>query len=394
VERLCQSCSDWQIWQERDLPPEAWEILKKEKFFGMIIPKEYGGLGFSAMAHSEVIMKLASRSVPLCVTAMVPNSLGPAELIAHYGTDDQKQRLLPKLATGEEIPCFALTEPQAGSDAGAIQAYGTLFKGSDGRLKLKLYWKKRWITLAAISTIMGMAFRLRDPENFLGQGEDVGITCALVPTKTPGVVVGQRHDPLGVPFYNCPTEGNEVVVDAEEAIIGGVKNAGKGWKMLMESLAAGRGISLPAQSTGNGKFALRVTTNHSVIRKQFGMSIGEFRGIHEPLARIAGYTYILEAARVFTCGALDQGIKPPVITAMLKYCSTELMRKAVIDSMDVLGGQGISRGPRNAMATTYISAPIGITVEGANILTRTLIVFGQGALRAHPYAYQEVVTLE
>jgi acyl-CoA dehydrogenase len=394
VERLCESCSDWQIWQERDLPPEAWSILKKEKFFGMIIPKEYGGLGFSALAHSEVIMKLASRSVPLCVTAMVPNSLGPAELLVHYGTDEQKNRLLPRLATGDEIPCFALTEPQAGSDAGAIQSYGILFKGNDGRLKLKLHWKKRWITLAAISTVMGLAFRLRDPENLLGQGEDVGITCALIPSSTPGVVLGQRHDPLGVPFYNCPTEGNDVVVDAEESIIGGVKNAGKGWKMLMESLAAGRGISLPAQSTGNGKFALRATTNHAVIRKQFGMSIGEFRGIHEALARIAGYTYILEAARIFTCGALDQGIKPPVITAMLKYCSTELMRKAVIDSMDVLGGQGISRGPRNAMATTYISAPIGITVEGANILTRTLMVFGQGALRAHPYAYHEVATLE
>lgn len=393
VEELCQSLSDWQVWQDRDLPPKTWEILKREKFFGMIIPKEYGGLGFSALAHSEVIMKLATRSIPLCVTAMVPNSLGPAELLVHYGTDPQKQKLLPKLATGEEIPCFALTEPNAGSDAGAIQSYGILFK-ENGRLKVRLTWKKRWITLAAISTTMGLAFRLRDPENHLGKGENVGITCALIPSDTPGVVLGRRHDPLGVPFYNCPTEGKDVVVDAEESIIGGIKNAGGGWKMLMESLAAGRGISLPAQATGNGKMALRVTSNHAVIRKQFGMSIGEFRGVQEPLARIAGYTYLLDAARIFTCGALDQGIKPPVVTAMLKFISTELMRQALMDSMDVLGGQGISRGPLNQMAHTYISAPIGITVEGANILTRTLMVFGQGALRAHPYAYQEVVSLE
>ncbi len=394
VNELCNACDDWKIWKTRELSDEAWDIIRREKFFGMIIPKEYGGLGFSALAHSQVIMKLASRSTAACVTVMVPNSLGPAELLIHYGTDEQKKDLLPKLATGEEIPCFALTEPTAGSDAGAITSNGILFKGDDGRLKINLNWKKRWITLAAISTTVGLAFKLRDPDNLLGKGENLGITCALIPGSTKGVVLGRRHDPLGVPFYNCPTEGHDVIVDAEQCIVGGVKNAGKGWSMLMDCLSAGRGISLPAQSAGVGKLCNRTASNHATIRKQFGMSIGKFEGIEEPLSRIAGYNYLLEAARKFTCGALDKGIKPPVITAMLKYQSTELMRKALTDSMDVVAGAAISRGPRNLLANNYIAAPIGITVEGANILTRTLMIFGQGALRAHPYAYQEVATLE
>jgi acyl-CoA dehydrogenase len=393
VERLCAAVNDWRVWKERELPPEAWEILKKERFFGMIIPKEYGGLGFSALAHGEVIMKLATHSLPLCITAMVPNSLGPAELLIHYGTEEQKKRLLPRLATGEEIPCFALTEPEAGSDAGSIQAGGVLFRGEDGKLYIRLNWNKRWITLAAISTILGLAFRLYDPENLLGRGADVGITCALIPSNTKGVVLGRRHDPLGVPFYNCPTQGHDVVVSVD-AIVGGVNGAGKGWKMLMECLAAGRGISLPGQSAGTAKLIARLASAHASIRKQFGVPIGQFEGIEEPLARIAAYNYLVEAMRRLTCGALDQGIKPPVVTAIAKYNSTELVRRIIIDGMDIQGGQGISRGPRNIMAHNHIASPIPITVEGANIMTRTLIIFGQGALRAHPYVYQEVRAVE
>ena len=389
VNRLCQSIDDWELWESRDIQPATWEIIKKEKFLGMIIPKEYGGLGFSALAHSEVIMKLASRSIPACISVMVPNSLGPAELLAHYGTEDQKRRLLPRLASGDEIPCFALTEPQAGSDAGSITSSGVLFKGEDGKLYIRLNWNKRYITLAAISTLLGLAFKLRDPNNLLGKGEDVGITCALIPTNTPGVVVGRRHDPLGVPFYNCPTQGKDVVVPAD-FIVGGPESAGKGWRMLTECLAAGRGISLPAQSVGGSKMITRVISAYASIRKQFGTPIGKFEGIEEPIARIAGFNYLLEAMRLYTVGALDKGTKPSVVTAMVKYNATEISRKVINDGMDISGGSGISRGPKNLLAHLYIATPIGITVEGANILTRTLIVFGQGALRAHPYAFAEV----
>ncbi|HYC89190.1 MAG TPA: acyl-CoA dehydrogenase [Thermoanaerobaculia bacterium] len=389
VEELCRVVDDWEVWEERELPQAAWDIIRREKFLGMIIPKEYGGLGFSAFAHSEVIQKLATRSIPLCITVMVPNSLGPAELLAHYGTDEQKRRLLPKLATGEEIPCFALTEPGAGSDAGGITSSGTVFKGDDGKLYLRLNWNKRYITLAAISTLLGLAFKLRDPENLLGRGEDLGITCALVPTDVPGVVIGRRHDPLGTPFYNCPTQGHDVVVPVD-AIIGGPEWAGKGWRMLTESLAAGRGVSLPAQSAGGTKLGARVVSAYASVRKQFGLPIGKFEGIEEPVARIAGYNYLLEAMRKFTLGAIDQGSKPAVVTAMAKYNATEIGRKIINDAMDVAGGSGISRGPRNLLAHYYIATPIGITVEGANILTRTLIIFGQGALRAHPFALKEV----
>jgi acyl-CoA dehydrogenase len=389
VERLCSVIDDWAVSQNREIPKEAWDIIKKERFLGMIIPKEYGGLGFSALAHSQVIHKISSRSIATAITVMVPNSLGPAELLIHYGTEEQKNRLLPKLATGEELPCFALTEPNAGSDAGSITSSGTLFKGNDGKLYIKANWNKRWITLAAISTTLGLAFRLRDPNNLLGKGEDIGITAALIPTSTPGVIIGRRHDPLGVPFYNCPTQGNDVVFPID-FVVGGVDGCGKGWGMLMDCLAAGRGISLPAQSAGGTKLITRVVSAHASIRKQFGVPIGRFEGIEEPLARIAGFNYILEAMRRYTLGALDKGIKPAVITAMAKYNSTEIGRKAVNDAMDILGGAAISRGPRNLIASQYSATPIGITVEGANILTRTLIIFGQGALRAHPYAFKEV----
>jgi acyl-CoA dehydrogenase len=389
VEELCSVLDDWDIWERRELPKPAWDIIKRERFLGMIIPKEYGGLGFTALAHSEVIMKLASRSIPACITVMVPNSLGPAELLVHYGTDEQKKRLLPRLASGEEVPCFALTEPGAGSDAGSITSNGTVFKGADGKLYLRLNWSKRYITLAAISTLLGLAFKLRDPENLLGKGEDAGITCALIPTDTPGVVIGRRHDPLSVPFYNCPTQGHDVVVPID-AVVGGVDGCGIGWRMLTESLAAGRGISLPAQSVGGAKLVTRAISAYASIRKQFGLSVGKFEGIEEPLARIAGFNYILEAMRRYTVGAIDKGIKPAVVTAMAKYNSTEIGRKIVNDGMDIQGGAGISRGPRNLLAHIYMATPIGITVEGANILTRTLIIFGQGALRAHPYALKEV----
>jgi len=389
VEELCKMLDHWKIWKSREIPKEAFEYIKKQKFLGMIIPKEYGGLGFSALAHSEVIMKLSSRSLPTAITVMVPNSLGPAELLVHYGTDAQKKYYLPRLAIGEEIPCFGLTEPTAGSDAGSITSSGTLFRGEDGKLYIRLNWNKRWITLAAISTCIGLAFRLRDPENLLGQGADVGITCALIPSTTPGVVIGRRHDPLNTPFYNCPTQGKDVVVPLD-AVVGGKDGCGKGWLMLTECLAAGRGISLPAQATGGSKLAARVVSAHSVIRRQFGVSIGKFEGVEEPLARIGAGTYMLEAMRRYTLGALDQGLKPSVITAIQKYYSTEMGRRGINDAMDIMGGAGISMGPRNLLAEIYIATPIGITVEGANIMTRTLIIFGQGALRAHPFAYAEV----
>jgi acyl-CoA dehydrogenase len=375
------------------MPAELWDFVKKNKFFGLIIPREYDGLGFSASGHSAVVAKLMSRSVPLGITVMVPNSLGPAELILHYGTQEQKDHYLPRLARGEEVPCFALTEPGAGSDAGAMTSSGEVFKGDDGNLYIRLNWGKRYITLAAVATILGLAFKLKDPENLLGKGRDPGITCALIPTDTPGVQLGHRHDPLGVPFYNCPTEGHDVVIPVA-AIIGGAAEAGNGWRMLMESLAVGRGISLPATSTGNAKLTSRVVGAYARVRKQFGLAIGKFEGIAEALARIGAFTYLLEAARHYTCSGLDSGEKPAVVTAIAKYNFTELGRKVVNDGMDVLGGAAISRGPRNLLADIYTSIPISITVEGANILTRTLMIFGQGAIRCHPYALKEINALQ
>jgi len=389
VETVCQMIDPWEVSRTRDLPQDVWEYIKREKFLGMIIPKKYGGLEFSAYAHSCVIAKLASRSISLAITVMVPNSLGPGELLTHYGTTAQKDYYLPRLAIGEDIPCFALTEPTAGSDAGAIGATGTVFKGKDGQLYIELNWTKRWITLAAISTVMGVAFKLKDPENLLESGRDLGITCALIPSNTPGVVLGKRHDPLDIPFYNCPTQGKKVIVPID-AIIGGKEGAGKGWRMLMESLSAGRGISLPSNSAGGAKMVSRTVGAFSVIRQQFGMSIGKFEGVQEALARIAGFTYILDASRTFTCGALDRGAKPAVVTAIAKYHSTELFRRVINDGMDIMGGAAISEGPKNVLATSYKATPIGITVEGANILTRTLMIFGQGAIRCHPFVLKEI----
>ncbi len=393
VEQLCAMADDYQIWKDGDMPKEMWAFTKKHGFLGLIIPKEYGGLGFSALGHSAVIAKLSTKSLAASISVMVPNSLGPAELLLHYGTDEQKKKFLPKLASGEEIPAFGLTEPNAGSDAGAIAASGEVFKGEDGKLYIKLNWNKRYITLAAIATTLGLAFKLRDPQNFLGKGVDIGITCALVPTNLPGVINDRRHDPLGVPFFNCPTQGKDVIISIDQ-VIGGAEWAGRGWQMLMECLAAGRGISLPAQATGGLKYVYRVCSAHAKVRKQFGLSIANFEGIQEPLARIGGYTYMLEAARIYTLGAIDNHIKPPVVTAMCKYNFTEIGRKAINDAMDICGGSAISKGPRNLLAHMYIATPISVTVEGANILTRTLIVYGQGALRAHPYAVKEVDAVE
>ena len=394
VEEVCRMTNDWEVQQQKDLPAEVWAFLRREKFFGLIIPEEYGGLGFSASANSAVVAKLSARSQTLGITVMVPNSLGPAELLIHYGTQEQKDRYLPRLATGEDLPAFALTEPQAGSDAGGITSSGVVFRGDDGTLYVRLNWQKRYITLAAVATVLGLAFKLEDPDNLLGRGTHLGITCALVPTETEGVVLGKRHDPMGVPFYNCPTEGHDVVLPLEEALIGGAAGAGQGWRMLMESLAAGRGISLPATATAGAKSVYRVASAHAAIRKQFGLPIGKFEGVEEPLARIGGYTYLMEAARRYTNGGLDQGVKPAVVTAIMKYNTTELFRKAINDGMDILGGNAISQGPRNTLAAGYIGVPVSITVEGANILTRTLMVFGQGAIRCHPYALREIEALE
>lgn len=392
VEKVCQMATDWEIHSRKDLPPKVWEYLRQERFLGMMIPTEYGGLGFSNLAYSAVMAKLASRSFVYTATVGVTNSLGPAKLLLRYGTEAQKNYYLPRLARGEEIPCFALTEPNAGSDAASIVSNGVVFRGEDGQLYLRLNWQKRYITLATIATLMGLAFRLRDPDNLLGKGEDVGITCALIPTTTPGVIINRRHDPMGVPFYNSPTEGHDVVISVEQ-IIGGVEQAGEGWKMLMQSLAAGRGISFPATCTGIAKLVTRVTGAYSRVRRQFGLNIGKFEGIEEPLARIGGLTYLMEAARLYTVGAVDQGEQPAVISAIAKYNFTELSRKIINDGMDILGGAGICRGERNLLANIYTATPIPITVEGANILTRTMIIFGQGAIRSHPYVYSEIEAL-
>jgi acyl-CoA dehydrogenase len=396
VEEVCRMVKTWEMARTRELPPAVWRYLKEQRFFGLAIPEAYGGHGFSALGLSTIFGKLASRSLPLSAIVLIPNSVGPGELLLEYGTAEQKDWYLPRLARGEEIPCFALTETEAGSDAGSIRSEGVLFRDREGRLSLRLTWSKRYITLAPVATLLGLAFRLRDPENLLGRGDDVdenvGITVALVPTDLPGVRIGERHDPLGVPFPNGPTEGRDVVVPADR-ILGGLDYAGKGWKMLMEALSAGRAISLPAQSVGGAKLVARIAGAYSVVRRQFGVEIGRFEGIEEPLARIAGLTYLMEATRITTCGGIDAGQRPAVLSAISKYQQTELLRTIVQDGMDILGGAALCRGPRNLLADGHIGAPIGITVEGANILTRTLIIFGQGALRGHPYALREVRAL-
>lgn len=392
VEKLCAMANDWEINKNWDLSPEIWQFLKDQRFFGMIIPKKYGGLGFSAQAHSQVVAKLGSRSTSVAVTVMVPNSLGPAELLLHYGTEDQKNYYLPRLASGQEIPCFALTEPHAGSDAGSIRSTGIVCNGMfDGKptVGIRLNWDKRWITLAPVSTLIGLAFQLRDPEHILGTEEDIGITCALIPANLPGIEIGHRHNTLHASFQNGPTRGRDVFVPLS-FIIGGEKMAGQGWRMLMECLAAGRSISLPAMACGNAKLAVRLIAAHGRVREQFNLSIGKFEGVEERIASMLGLTYLSDAARNLTAGAVDAGEKPSVVSAIMKAYVTENGRQIINDAMDIRAGAGISLGPKNPLGPVYTSIPISITVEGANILTRTLIIFGQGAIRCHPFVQKEI----
>jgi acyl-CoA dehydrogenase len=392
VEELCRIVDEWDVQQKGDLPREAWELMKRERFFGLIIPESFGGRGFSALANSSVVAKLSSHSVTASVTVMVPNSLGPAELLAHYGTEEQKQHYLPRLARGEDVPCFALTEPGAGSDAGGMQSKGIVCRGRfEGRevLGMRLTWDKRYITLSPVATLLGLAFKLFDPEHLLGGESELGITCALIPTATPGVEHGPRHSPLSIPFMNGSTRGHDVFVPLE-FIIGGPKMAGQGWRMLMECLSAGRSISLPGNSVGGAQLAARVVGAYATIREQFNLPVGRFEGVEAPLARIGGTLYWMNAVRTLTAGAVDAGEKPAVISAIAKYYTTEAMRRVINDAMDIQGGAGISKGPRNTLATCYQATPIGITVEGANILTRSMIIFGQGAIRCHPYARHEM----
>ena len=397
VEQLCSMLDDWDITHIRaDLPPEVWQFIKDKGFFGMIIPKRYGGLEFSAQGHSAIVSKVASRSGTAAVTVMVPNSLGPAELLLHYGTEEQKEKYLHRLAKGQEVPCFALTGPFAGSDAGAIPDYGIVchgeFGGRQNVLGIRLTWEKRYITLAPAATLLGLAFKLYDPEHLLGGESSRGITLALIPTDTPGVQIGRRHFPLNSAFLNGPTQGKDVFIPMEY-IIGGTSRVGQGWRMLMECLAAGRSISLPASSIGGMKLVARTTGAYSRVRKQFKVPIGKFEGVEEPLARIGAHTYMVEAARRFTALAVDLGEKPSVVSAIIKYHSTERCRVVINDAMDVHGGKGISLGPDNYLGRFYQQMPVAITVEGANILTRTLMIFGQGAIRSHPYVLKEIAAV-
>ena len=393
TEELCRLSDDWvSSHYDHDLSPEAWQYMKEKGFLGMIIPKQYGGVGFSAYAHSQVVTKLATRCAATTVSVMVPNSLGPAELLLHYGTDEQKNHYLPRLAKGLDIPCFALTSPWAGSDAASIPDQGIVCRGLwQGRevVGMRVTWDKRYITLAPIATVVGLAFRLFDPERLLGDVDDIGITCALVPANHPGVETGRRHFPLNAAWHNGPTRGKDVFMPLD-FIIGGPAMAGQGWRMLMECLAAGRSISLPASNTGMQKLAVRTVGGYARVRSQFKTAIGKFEGVQEPLARLGGNLYLCDAARVMTAGAIDLGEKPSVVSAIVKYHVTERARQSVNDGMDVLGGKGICLGPSNFLGRAYQQIPVAITVEGANILTRSLIVFGQGAIRCHPYVMAEM----
>lgn len=393
VTMLCSLLEDYKILTEyHDLPTLVWDYLKQNKFFGMVIPQKYGGLGFSALAHSSVVLKIATRSVSTAVTVLVPNSLGPAELLLHYGTDEQKNYYLPRLVVGEEIPCFALTSVQAGSDATAITDSGVIATDHyDDKqiIGIRLNFSKRYITLAPITTVIAVAFRLFDPDHLVGSRVNLGITVALVPAKLPGVEIGKRHSPMGLAFLNGPIRGKDVFIPLH-FVIGGQAMLGQGWRMLMECLSIGRGISLPAVSTAQAQLAYRMTGAYSVLREQFNQALFKFEGIEAALARIAGLTYLMEAARRFTVTAIDASLKPALAASIVKYHMTEFARIIVNDAMDIHGGRGIQLGPRNYLAQGYIALPISITVEGANILTRNLIIFGQGAVRCHPFLMEEM----
>jgi acyl-CoA dehydrogenase len=397
VEELCRMIDDWKInWELHDLPPEVWDFLKSRKFFAMIIPKRYGGRGFSAFAHSEVIRKLSTRSIAVACTAMVPNSLGPGELLMQFGTDAQRDYWLPRLASGQEIPCFGLTSPEAGSDAASMIDNGVVCRGTfqgNETLGIRLNWHKRYITLGPIATVLGLAFKLRDPDHLIGTRDDIGITLALVPTHLPGISIGRRHLPAMHVFQNGPNWGHDVFIPMDN-VIGGVDQVGKGWKMLMSALAAGRGISLPSLSAAGAAFCAHITGAYARIREQFHVPIAKFEAIQERLGRIAATAYLLDGARRMTCAALDDGHHPAVVTAIMKSQATDRMRVAVNDAMDVHGGKAIIEGPLNYLGSLYRGVPIAITVEGANIVTRSLIQFGQGAIRCHPYLLKEMQALE
>ncbi|MEQ8990555.1 MAG: acyl-CoA dehydrogenase, partial [Pseudomonadales bacterium] len=394
VRELCAMIDDWQInFELRRLPPELWRFLKQHKFLGMIIPKAYGGLGFSAAAHSEVVSRISTRSAAVAVTVMVPNSLGPGELLLEFGTEQQKDHYLPRLADGREVPCFGLTSPDAGSDAASLNDTGVVCWGEvDGErvLGLRLNWHKRYITLGPVATLLGLAFRLRDPDGLLGGDEDRGITLALVPVDTPGVDIGRRHLPSLQAFQNGPNWGRDVFLPLS-AIIGGEERIGQGWQMLMAALGAGRSISLPALSAGAAKLAARTTGAYARVREQFGIPIGRFEGVQARMANIAGIAYQLEAARRVTTLAIDAGHTPSVVSAIIKSQATFRAREALTDAMDVHGGKGVCDGPSNYLGNLYRAMPVAITVEGANILPRSLIIFGQGALRCHPYLLEEML---
>jgi len=393
VETVCQMTCDWQTCHElADLSPEVWQYLKTHKFFAMIIKKEYGGLDFSAYAQSCVLQKLAGVSSVLASTVGVPNSLGPGELLQHYGTKEQKDHYLPRLAQGLEIPCFALTSPEAGSDAGSIPDFGIVCKGQwqgEEVLGMRLTWNKRYITLAPVATVLGLAIKLRDPEGLLGDTEELGITCALIPTDTDGVKIGRRHFPMNVPFQNGPTQGDDIFVPLDY-IIGGEKMAGQGWRMLVECLSVGRAITLPSNSTGGVRAMAVATGAYARIRRQFKLPIGKMEGVEEALARLGGYAYLCDAATTMSTGAIDLGEKPSVVSAIVKYHMTERLRQGTIDAMDIHGGKGICLGPNNYLGRGFQGAPIAITVEGANILTRNMIIYGQGAIRCHPFVLEEM----
>lgn len=396
VSTLCSMLNNWDILnQSHDLSSEVWAYLKKEKFFGLVIPENYGGLGFSPLAHSTIVMKLSTRSSVCAITAMVPNSLGPGELLLKYGTEEQKNYYLPRLAMGEEIPCFGLTSLEAGSDAGAMSDYGIIchdvYEGQSV-LGIRLNWSKRYITLAPVATVLGLAFKLYDPNHLLSDKVDLGISVCLVPTHLPGIEMGHRHWPLMIPFQNGPTRGKDVFLPLDY-LVGGAAMAGQGWRMLMECLSEGRGISLPAVATGGSKFLYGLTGGYAKIREQFNISISKFEGIRSALAELSGKTFMLQAMRIFTLGPIQEGRKPAIASAIAKYHMTEMARDIVNLSMDIHGGKAIQVGPKNDLFPAYLQIPIGITVEGANILMRNLVIFGQGSVRCHPFLLQELKIL-
>lgn len=394
VEELCNLTSDQQIHELQDIPSQAWEFIRKKKFFAMIIPKSYGGLEFSPIAQSKIVAKLATRSQVLAITVMVPNSLGPAELLLKYGTSSQKSHYIPRLASGEDVPCFALTEPTAGSDASSIKSNGEVFRGEDGRLKVRVNFEKRYITLGGVATLIGLAFKLNDPRNLLPTGVETGITCALLKGDVTGLKRGRRHKPMGVPFINSPLWGENVILDIENDIIGGTNGVGKGWKMLMECLAVGRGISLPATSYGGCLLSSYVSLFHSTARKQFGLPLIKFEAIAEKLADSFAKTYSVDAMRTFVASAVGVGHTPSVANAIVKYHATEHSRDVISHGMDILAGNAICMGEKNLLANLYLASPIGVTVEGANVLTRSLLQFGQGIMRCHPFLLNEVKAIQ